>query len=154
MTFAPEPPPPSTQPDPAALASAVYWRKNPFMAAMMVPLVMTLAGGRLTAVGPDGDAVFDAPASSVTGKLGRMGTFKIVVNGRKFAIVGRGSLGGAEKRHSEAQHRYVQEFLQRYPQAASVQRDAGAIDAFFNESAAAKLAVWRDALVAAGAAVR
>lgn len=136
------------------LGGFLFWRRNPFLASSMVPILATLVGGRFTATGPQGATVFDAAAQEVSGRLGAMGTLKIRVRGTKFAIVGRGSLGGLEGSPSDAQRHQLRQFLADHPEAAAAQRGpAGVIDAVANGSAAARMRMWRDALTAAGATV-
>lgn len=134
------------------LAGPVYWRKNPLLASSMVPLLLTLADGRLSGYGPDDAVVLDGEATGVRGSLGRMGTFKLTVGGTKFALVGRGSVGGAERGHSDLQRARYEAFLARY--AVTEQPGAaGPVDAVLNGSAAATMGMWRDALAAAGASM-
>lgn len=118
------------------LAGPAFWRRNPFLASSMEAIVMTLVDGRFTAVGRDGMPLWDSPATAVTGSLGKMGTFKLTIHGQKFALVGRGSIGGMEHGHSDVQRQYLAGFVQQYP-----------------NSLAPNLQAWRDALAASGAQV-
>lgn len=129
------------QPAGQVVGGIAYWRKNPLIAASMVPIVMTLVHGRFTATDQFGMTVFDADAGDVSGKLGSLGTFKITVRGQKFALVGRGSIGGMESEFSPGQVMHLQGFVAQFPLATTHNPDPPTLE------------VWRDAVAAAGAAV-
>lgn len=116
-----------------------------------MPVLLTLDQGWLRARDATGGELFAVPAGQVGGRLSRLGTLLLTVGGRRYALVGRGS--DISPRPSPEQRRAFADFWAHRP--APVSGDApGVLDAVFNGAAAWHTRTWRDALAAAGAAVR
>lgn len=140
---------PAVEPD-VTLASIVYWRRSIWNGRRCVPVLMTLDQSRLRARDRHGAEVFAAPVGQVRGRLTRLGTLLLTVDGRRYDVVGRGS--DISPSPSPEQRRGLDEFwAHRTPPSGD---GPGFLDLAFNGAAAFHTRSWRDALARAGAAVR
>ncbi|SBT42048.1 hypothetical protein GA0070611_1842 [Micromonospora auratinigra] len=111
---------------------------------------MTLDQGWLRARDRAGADLFAVPAGQVSGRLTRLGTLLLTVQGTRYALVGRGSDISPDP--SPQQRRECADFWARRPAPAA--EGPGFLDMVFNGAAAWNTRTWRDALAAGGAAVR
>ncbi|MBY8875897.1 hypothetical protein K7640_29120 [Micromonospora sp. PLK6-60] len=134
-----------------AHASIVYWRRSIWIGRRCVPVAMTLDDGWLRARDAGGGELFAVPAGRVRGRLSRLGTLLLTVDGRRYALVGRGADNSPEP--SAEQRRAVTAFWAVRP-APGPAGGPGLLDQIFNGSAAWHTRTWRDVLAAAGADLR
>lgn len=130
----------------AGHAGIVYWRRSPWNGARCVPVALSLLPGEFRAQDAVGNVVFQGDPREVGGRLTRLGTLLVDVDGRRYALVGRG--GALSPEPSAGQQAAVSAF--RPPSAAA----GGAVDLLLNGGAAARMRAWRTWLSEAGARLR
>ncbi|SCF22260.1 hypothetical protein [Micromonospora mirobrigensis] len=135
-----------------AHASIVYWRKSLWNGLRCVPVLLTLEQGWLRARDRVGAEVFVVPVGQVGGRLTRLRTLLLDVDGRRYALVGRGASISPDP--SREQQQALAAFRADRAAAPDGTEGPGFLDAMFNERAGWNMRGWRDALVAAGSGVR
>ncbi|MEU7029111.1 hypothetical protein AB6O49_33665 [Streptomyces sp. SBR177] len=138
--------------EPHAASGIMYWRRSLWNGFRCRPVLLTLENGRFRATDRRGDVVFDLPVTAVTGRLSRLGTLLLTLDGSRYDLVGRGS--SVSPRPSRGQVEALAAFRARTgsagPRAGGA---AGVVDLAFNDGAGAVARDWRDTLGAAGAAL-
>ncbi|MFI1166899.1 hypothetical protein ACH4UM_25700 [Streptomyces sp. NPDC020801] len=129
----------------------VYWRRSRWNGARCEPVLVSLVPGALWAGDRALAVVFEADPRTVTGRLTRLGTLLLTVDGRRYDLVGRGS--SASPGPSAGQEQALADFAQRRgPCVPAVA--GGAVDQLFNGGAAGRMRAWHQLLRAAGAQVQ
>jgi len=130
----------------AGHAEIVYWRRSLWNGARCVPVVLSLLPGELRAQDREGTVVFQGDPRKVDGRLTRLGTLLINVEGKRYALVGRGS--DLSPAPTAEQHAAVSGC--RPPSDGS----GGAFDEILNGGAMARMRAWHTWLGGAGARLR
>ncbi|MEU1710234.1 hypothetical protein ABZ478_33550 [Streptomyces sp. NPDC005706] len=130
----------------AGYAGIVYWRRSLWNGARCVPVVLSLVPDELRAQDRDGQVVFRGDPRKADGRLTRLGTLVINVEGKRYALVGRGS--DLSPAPTSGQHAAVSGF--RPPSDVS----GGAFDQIMNGGAMARMRAWHTWLGGAGARLR
>ncbi|MFF2198880.1 hypothetical protein [Streptomyces sp. NPDC058145] len=130
----------------AGHAEIVYWRRSLWNGARCVPVVLSLLPGELRAQDREGTVVFQGDPRNVDGRLTRLGTLLINVEGKRYALVGRGS--DLSPAPTAEQHAAVSGC--RPPADVS----GGAFDEILNGGAMARMRAWHTWLGGAGARLR
>ncbi|MDF3301454.1 hypothetical protein [Streptomyces tropicalis] len=124
----------------------VHWRRSVWNGARCEPVLVTLRPDGLRLQDRSLQTVLQADPRAVTGRLTRLGTLVLTVDGRRYALVGRGaSLSPAP---SAGQQRAVDGTRRETSEPAAA---GGVVDALLNGGAAARMRAWHARLAAAGA---
>ncbi|MBK3639394.1 hypothetical protein [Streptomyces sp. MBT33] len=124
----------------------VHWRRSMWNGARCEPVLVSLHPGDLQVRDRSLGTVLQADPRAVTGRLTRLGTLVLTVEGRRYALVGRGaSLSPAP---SADQQRALEDTGSGSPSPAAA---SGAVDQLLNGGAAARMRDWHARLAAAGA---
>ncbi|WP_329296683.1 hypothetical protein [Streptomyces pseudovenezuelae] len=127
-------------------AAIVHWRRSIWNGARCEPVLLTLRPDGLQMQDRFLATVLRTDAHSVTGRLTRLGTLLLTIDGRRYALVGRAaSLSPAP---STDQKRALANACHGSPQPAAA---GGAVDQVFNGGAGARMHDWHARLAAAGA---
>lgn len=135
----------------------VYWRRSLWNGARCEPLLVTLGPGALQARDRASTVVFQADPSTVTGRLTRLGTLLLTVDGRRYDLVGRGGSMSPEPsaEQEQALAHFTRRQVQQAPQAARTPAvTSGAVDQLLNEGAAGRMRAWQQMLRTAGGQMR
>jgi hypothetical protein len=124
----------------------VHWRRSMWNGARCEPVLVTLCPDGLQVRDRSLGTVLQADPRAVTCHLTRLGTLVLTVDGRRYALVGRGaSLSPAP---SAEQQRALEDAGRGSPEPAAA---GGAVDQLLNGGAAALMRDWYTRLTAAGA---
>lgn len=124
----------------------VHWRRSLWNGARCEPVLVTLRPGSLHVRDRSLGTVAHVDPHAVTGRLTRLGTLLLTIDGRRYALVGRGaSLSPAP---STEQRQALEDAGHG---AASPGAVGGAVDQLLNGGAAALMHDWHARLAAAGA---
>lgn len=127
-------------------AAIVHWRRSIWNGARCEPVLLTLRPDGLRMLDRSLDTVLRADPHAVTGRLTRLGTLLLTIDGQRYALVGRGaSLSPAP---SADQQRALAD---AGPASALPASAGGAVDQVFNGGAGARMRDWHARLAAAGA---
>ncbi|MFF7274908.1 hypothetical protein [Streptomyces griseorubiginosus] len=127
-------------------AAIVHWRRSIWNGARCEPVLLTLRPDGLQMQDRSLHTVLRAHPHTVTGRLTRLGTLLLTIDGRRYAFVGRGaSLSPAP---SPEQQRALADAGHGSPLPAAA---GGAVDQLFNGGAGARMRDWHARLAAAGA---
>lgn len=112
---------------------------------------MILEDGRLRSWDRDNVALFDCPVTAVGAQLSKTGTLTLLLENRKWALVGRGAK--VSPGPTSGQVDSLQRFWHTHPNAPVPQGVGGPgfLDALINEAAAWQMRIWHNTLIEAGA---
>ncbi|MFD8259071.1 hypothetical protein [Streptomyces griseoluteus] len=127
-------------------AGIVYWRRSIWNGTRCQPVLATLRPGELHLRDRSLGTVLRVDPRTVTGRLTRLGTLVLTVEGRRWVFVGRGA--SVSPSPSAEQHRALE---QAGPGTAAA---GGLMDALLNDGATALMRDWRTRLADAGARLR
>ncbi|MEU8591633.1 hypothetical protein AB0C59_32295 [Streptomyces sp. NPDC048664] len=124
----------------------VHWRRSVWNGARCEPVLVTLGPGGLHVRDRSLGTVLQADPRAVTGRLTRLGTLVLAVDGRRYAFVGRGA--SSSPTPSADQQRALENTGCGAPRSGAA---GGAVDQLLNGGAAARMRDWHIRLAAAGA---
>ncbi|MEU5274839.1 hypothetical protein AB0G87_00320 [Streptomyces asoensis] len=129
-----------------AHSGIVHWRRSLWNGARCEPVVVTLRPDSLHLRDRSLGTVVQVDPRAVTGRLTRLGTLVLTIDGRRYALVGRGaSLSPAP---SADQQQALNDSGHGAPSPGAA---GGAVDQLLNGGAAARMRDWHARLAAAGA---
>ncbi|WP_141746533.1 hypothetical protein [Streptomyces sp. LUP30] len=130
-------------------SAIVHWRRSVWNGVRCEPVLVTLRPDSLHVRDRSLGTVVQADPRAVTGRLTRLGTLVLTVDGRRYALVGRGaSLSPAP---STDQQQALEDAGHNSPPPGAA---GSAVDQLLNGGAAARMRDWYTRLAAAGARLR